>query len=167
MSKIYDKIRAKQSKVDNPSELVAFGGFYRDNLDDGFNIVIYKSDEPAAGFLDYMSKVIKDMSDREISLINQGKTIDSISTNRQETINNIKQQLKDVIINFNQLVFNSPTRPLTAKCQIDLTNPDIMQCVIVALNDIYVLQALGEIANDNYNGMYYMYCKDNTLAKAA
>jgi hypothetical protein len=138
-------------------ELLSFGAFYKDDCDEGWSIVFNKFNEPKPGYVDMISKTIIDMSETELKLIRNGNFGLLGFNSLEETIEGIKQQMRDLIHNFNIDAFGTSVRPQQSEYKVNISDRETTGHIIALMNDIYVLQALGHITNDNYNGMYYAY----------
>ena len=145
------QLKAKSAK--QTKELINFGTYYRDNEDDGVSINFNTlTGEPIPGFTKVVYDNVTQCGDLMIADIKNGK----------DSVQAIFQQLKLAIKDFNVIVFGSEIRPKMSAYNVDLSNRELIQVMMVIMSDIYVLTELGHIKNDNYNGLHIMTMIDNT-----
>ena len=128
--------------------ILGFGAYYKDLDDDGVSIQFMTSQDPKPGFTELMYKIVQECVNRDHEELAAGRL----------TVPEIWEQLHTAIVAFNFKCFGTNIRPVRVNYQIDL-----LKCkdeIVVIMNDIWTLTELGEIKNDNYNGMNFMYSKD-------
>ena len=126
-------------------ELVAFGAYYKDLDDDGVSIQFTVYADPKPGFTKFMYDTVRELVEHDKQELAAGRL----------TVPKIWGQLHSAIAAFNFKSFGTNVRPLRSKYQIDLLKS--MPEIIVIMNDIWTLTELGEIQNDTYNGMNFVY----------
>ena len=127
--------------------IAGFGAYYKDNLDDGVSIFL-RQDDPnfPPNFVPTLYRNMSNAVTAELADIKNGIT----------DTKEIWTQLKSAIYNFNIKCFGyGVTRPTKSNYQIDVK--ECMPEIIAIMSDIWILTELGEITNDNFNGMHYMY----------
>ena len=145
----------KQSAL--PTKLVGFGAYYKDLDDDGVSIHLSPVFGIPRDFVSLMYEQVKKCVDAEGALLAKGDyAYFNGATNREEAIADVWAQLKACIHNFNITVFKTSVRPKMSKhqCRID---EDFITYAMPIMCNIWHLQNLGEIPNDNYNGMTFAY----------
>jgi len=133
---------AKKAKL---PELLQFGAYYKDDKDEGWSIMFTKMDEPKPGFAKFISDIIVDAGKEILKEVEVGSW----------DIDGIKEQMAAAIHNFNVKNFGTEERPARAKVTYDVLGS--MEEIVCIMSDIYALQELGVIPNNNYNGMSYAY----------
>lgn len=125
--------------------LVGFGAYYRDDQDDGISIQFSTFQDPAPGLTAHIYKAVKMATDEGLREYHRGKI----------TIPEIWEQLQAAITAFNFKCFGSNQRPQRSAYKIDVIG--CMSEIVVIMNDIWMLQLLGEITDDKFNGMTFAY----------
>jgi len=125
--------------------VVMFGAYYKDLDDDGVAIQFSSDNEAKPGLTKMLYKTLTQVKDGGLKEVHEGTW----------TVPGIWEQLKDSIVNFNIKNFGSEIRPQKHHYQIDVVA--CMPEIIVIMGNIWMLQELGEIQNDNYNGMLFGY----------
>ena len=140
-----------------PIKLAGFGAYYKDLDDDGVSIHLSPVFGVPQDFVSLMYEQVKKCVDTEGALLAKGDyAYFNGATNRQEAIADIWAQLKACIHNFNIEVFKTSVRPLKSKHNVKVDAEFITWAMPIMCN-IWHLQNLGEIPNDNYNGMTFAY----------
>ena len=137
-------LKANTQKL-KASEVLMFGAYYKDLDDDGVAIQFTIDNEAKPGMTNLLYKTLGKVKDEGLKEIRQGTW----------TIPEVWTQLKDSIYNFNIECFGSPVRPQKTDYTIDVLK--CMPEIIVIMGNIWMLTELGEIKNDNYNGMLFAY----------
>jgi hypothetical protein len=142
-------LKAAGAKAKNTQRhIVGFGAYYKDLDDDGVSIQFMTFKDPKPGFTKFIYKAVQDCVDKDHEELAAGRL----------TVPEIWEQLHTAIVAFNFKCFGTNIRPKQTDYQIDLLKS--MAEVIVIMNNIWTLTELGEIKNDNYNGMNFMYSED-------
>jgi len=131
----------------NPDEhhVTAFGAYYHDNEYDGIGIYLNESFEPSPGWTNLTFHTLKDLVREEVLSTTPG--------NKTERIELAWTNLRENIKQYNQLIFKTPFRQMTGSpMEADLTD-DLIEIFIYAITNIWYLQQMGEIPDDDYNGM--------------
>jgi hypothetical protein len=137
---------------DKPRHIVGFGAYYKDLDDDGVSIQFATFKDPKPGFTKFMYHAVQDCVDKDREELAAGRL----------TVPEIWEQLHTAIVAFNFKNFGTNVRPERTDYQIDLV--ECMPEIIVIMNNIWTLTELGEITNDNYNGMNFMYSEVDLVA---
>ena len=125
--------------------ITAFGAYYHDNELDGVGIYLNETFEPRPGWTNLTFHTLKDLVRAEVA-----STTDA---NRAARIQDSWANLRTNIQQYNQLVFKTPFRQLTgAPMETELTD-DLIEVFIYTITNIWYLQQVGEIPDDDYNGM--------------
>ena len=141
-----DALKAKGPKANTTAKhIIGFGAYYKDLDDDGVSIQFATFKDPRPGFTKFMYKAVRECVDNDHKELAAGRL----------TVPEIWDQLHTAIAAFNFKCFGTNVRPGHTDYQIDLLK--CMPEVIVIMNNIWTLTELGEIQNDNYNGMNFMY----------
>lgn len=141
-----DALKATGPKVKmTAKDVMGFGAYYKDLDDDGVSIQFATYKDPKPGFTKMIYKIVRDCVDKDHEELAAGRL----------TVPEIWDQLHSAIAAFNFKNFGTNVRPARTDYQIDLLK--CMPEIIVIMNDIWTLTELGEIQNDNYNGMNFMY----------
>lgn len=138
------ELKANTQKV-KLSEVLFFGAYYKDLDDDGVAIQFSTYNEAKPGLTNMLYKNLFQVKNEGLKEVRQGTW----------TIPEVWAQLKDSIYNFNIKCFGSPVRPQQTDYNINLA--ECMPEIIVIMGNIWMLTELGEIKNDNYNGMNFAY----------
>ena len=128
-----------------PRKLMSFGAFFKDDCDDGVSIYFHTFKDPKPGFTKMIHEAT-DMCRREMIREYREGVI---------TLKDIWDQLHACIHNFNIKCFGTSVRPQRANYNIDVIK--CMEEIIVIVGNIWVLTELGQIKNDNFNGMSFAY----------
>jgi hypothetical protein len=140
-----------------PTKIVGFGAYYKDLDDDGVSIHLSPAFGIPQGFVSLMYEKVKECVELEGAEMSKGNyEYYHGAKNRSEAIASIWEQLHFCIKEFNLVVFKSSVRPKksTHQCRID---EDFLTYAMPIMTNIWHLQNLGEIPNDNYNGMTFAY----------
>jgi len=125
--------------------ITAFGAYYHDNESDGVGIYLTEAFEPNPGWTNLTFHTLKDLVRDEV----ESTTDDNLT----ERIESAWTNLRENIQKYNQLVFKSTERELTGSpMETDLTD-DLIEVFIYAITNIWYLTQMGEIPDDDYNGM--------------
>jgi len=127
--------------------ILVFGAYYKDDADDGVSVEFATFKDPKPGFTKFFYNTMKKCVDAERKEYEAGRL----------TKEEVWSQLKEAIVEFNIKSFGSPVRPQRHHYQIDL-----MKCleeINIIMTDIWLLTEIGEIQNDNFNGMNFAYIK--------
>jgi hypothetical protein len=147
------QLKAAGARAKNmPRHIVGFGAYYKDLDDDGVSIQFATFKDPKPGFTKFMYKAVQDCVDKDKEELAAGRL----------TVPEIWEQLHAAIAAFNFKNFGTNVRPERTDYQIDLV--ECMPEIIVIMNNIWTLTELGEITNDNYNGMNFMYSEVDLVA---
>jgi hypothetical protein len=148
--------QAKQRKAEilalkaaglNKKGIVIFGAYYKDDADDGVSVEFATFKDPKPGFTKFFYNTMMKCVDAERKEYEAGRL----------TKEEVWSQLKEAIVEFNIKCFGTPVRPQRHHYQIDL-----MKCldeINIIMTDIWLLTEIGEIQNDNFNGMNFGYVK--------
>ena len=137
------KTQGPKARAPRAAKLIAFGAYYRDDQDDGVSIQFSTYCDPKPGFTEFIYQQVKECTDHMLEEVQSGEI----------TRDEIWDQLHNAIVSFNFKCFGSNQRPSHNHYKMDVI--ECMQEIIVIMNDIWVLQELGEIPNDEYNGMMF------------
>ena len=153
MSKLNGKAKAKARKMKQKasmkpiSNVIGIGAFYKGMDDDGFSFSMDSMSEPKKG----LTKVLHD------NVVMAGKGILQEFRDGTWDVAGCKEQLVQAIESFNVKTFGSTERPMaSAKVQNLKVSIDTMPELICIMSDIYVLEQVGAIKSDDFNGMMYM-----------
>jgi hypothetical protein len=78
------------------------------------------------------------------------------ATSKQQAIADIWAQLQDLIHNYNITAFGTSVRPQKHFFNIEV-NAEMLKVAMLIMSNIWLLQELGEIPLDNFNGMHFIY----------
>jgi len=151
--KLNGKAKAKARKMKQKasmkpiSNVIGIGAFYKGMDDDGFSFSMDSMSEPKKG----LTKVLHD------NVVMAGKGILQEFRDGTWDVAGCKEQLAQAIESFNVKTFGSTERPMaSAKVQNLKVSIDTMPELICIMSDIYVLEQVGAIKSDDFNGMMYM-----------
>ena len=131
-----------------PKKILSFGAFYHDDLDDGVSVTFSTFNDPKPGFTEFMYDNMMEVKDGMIKEIRSGDL----------TIAEVWDQLHAGIKAFNLKSFGTIHRPSGRNdYKIDILKT--MNELVVIISDIWILTELGQIKNDNFNGMNFMYTR--------
>lgn len=130
--------------------LEAVGAFYKDDTTDGFAIVVERKLFGATA-LQAIADGVTECATSELAEFNSGNYQYFDAVDRTSAIANITVQLKEAADIFNKA--NGIDR--TYKHIKQLTNVQNVSEMIVAMSNIQLLEQIGEIQPDNFNGMLY------------
>lgn len=141
-----DQLKAQGPREKNrPRHIVSFGAYYKDLDDDGVSVQFSTYQDPKPGFTKFMYELVQDCVIKDREELAAGRL----------TVPEIWEQLHAAIAAFNFKNFGTSVRPSRTQYQIDLL--ECMHEIFVIMATIWTLTELGEIVNDNYNGMMFMY----------
>lgn len=154
------KAEIAQLKANGPKvqKCLSFGAFYKDDEDCGWSFNFDREELGNNSFqfcYDQHIKLVK----AELAQLRSGNFdyFDG-SVNEEDAIESLWKQTKDVIHDFNIYAFGTPVRPdRSTGLKVNLSNRDIIRAVTMLMGNIALLTELGEIKNDEYNGMLFMY----------
>jgi hypothetical protein len=125
--------------------VIMFGAYYKDLDDDGVAIQFQEGNEAKPGLTKMLYKTLTQVKAGGLEEVRAGTWC----------VPEIWAQLKDSIVNFNIKCFGSAERPQQHNYTIDVIA--CMDEIIVIMGNIWILEQLGEIQSDNYNGMLFGY----------
>lgn len=161
----YKIINGKMVKDYGPAKIMAFGAYYHDDQDDGWSLCFSQGNEPVKGF----TKMLADTTNKCVAaeyneyLTHNYAYFDN-AQDRAQAIQNIWSNLKAAIREYNYEAFGTAVRPLKSQYQVNLNNEYLLSLITGCLTNIALLCKLGEIKDDNYNGMYYAYSQQRVVA---
>lgn len=139
------EIMSLKANTIKPEEILTFGAYYKDLDDDGVAIQFGTNNEVKPGLTKMLYKTLTQVKDGGLKEVREGTW----------TVPEVWEQLKDSIVNFNIKCFGTEERPQQYDYQINVV--ECMPEIVVIMGNIWMLQELGEIQNDNYNGMLFAY----------
>jgi hypothetical protein len=141
--------KAEIEQLKNQPQLYGFGAFYKDLDDDGVSIQFSVMQEAnlRKGFTKMMYTNIESCVDGIRKEIAEGTW----------TVDGVWEQLREAIVCFNFKHFGTNTRPKNSEYVLDVLGS--MDEIIVIMGNIWYLTEVGQIQNDNYNGMNFVYAK--------
>jgi len=141
------KARGPRPRPQKPSQrhVTAFGAYYHDNLLDGVGIYLSDSFEPSPGWTNLTFHTLAQLVREEVA-----STTDA---NRAERIELAWTNLRENITSYNQQVFGSPGRRLDVPVMETELTDSLIETFIYTITNIWYLEQMGEIVNDDYNGM--------------
>ena len=140
----FRKPKAQLTSAKGP---IFYGAFYKDDTAEGFNFAIKPGkydDETQSTINNFISTAEK--------MYNDSKEWDEVT--KMEQIIACRRYLAEDIKEYNKLVNMPEGRPSTFTAKI---GPEALKPAIMICTSIHFLTMLGEIENDNYNGMHFMY----------
>lgn len=146
------EIAALKAKGPKYKECVMFGCFYKAKADDGINLVFNKNNELKPGFTTRFHNLTVKAVASELADHSSGKT----KINVQE----VRDQLHSAIHNYNLLCFNQTTQPTRGYKTIEIKPHEVKEfaeLITVIATDIMLLTELGEIVEDDDNGIMVGY----------
>jgi hypothetical protein len=151
-------LKAKGAKIKAlPIRIEGFGAYYKDLDDDGVSVMLSRTMGVPQDFLDLMYSTVKECVDVELDELAKGNyAYFNGAATREDAIKHIWNQLKICIHNYNIAVFGTSVRPLKHKYMTEV-NKDFLETAFPIMGNIWMLDKLGEIPNDNYNGMTFAY----------
>ena len=135
------------------SQIIQFGAYYHDKDDDGVSICFSKMSDPKPGFTEFLYNQMLECKNEALKEIRNGSL----------TTAEVWDQLRHAIRWFNYKNFGTDQRPSGR----NIYQTDVIKCmneIVVIVSDIWTLTELGEIQNDNYNGMMFTYSDSNKLS---
>lgn len=150
----------------NNSKIEQFGFYYKDNKEDGFSFnfgELYGMDRKE---IDFLYQSYKDCTKAGLAELKKANHGCFNTATRAEAIQLIKDDLAQAIESFNKLAFGSAKRPMNVDYHI-VPKGDLTEALLVCCSNIWMLTELGEIKNDNYNGLNFMYSQDQSQTRKA
>lgn len=132
-------------------KLIALGAFYKNDQEDGFAVCIESGKFGQAG-LDAIATSVTECATEEAKMFNSGNwAYFDDATTKEEAVKNITDQLVTAMRIFN--TENKINRKVKTSSNEIL--PTSNQEMIVTMSNIQLLEVVGELKSDNFNGMVY------------
>lgn len=136
---------------------LSFGAFYKDDEDCGWSLNFNREELGERNFQFMYDQHVK-LVEAELAQLHIGNFDYFDAVDKASAIDSLWEQTKNVIHNFNLDAFGTPVRPnRSTGLKVDLNNRDILREITILMGNIALLTDLGEIKNDEYNGMLFMY----------
>ena len=147
-----DKLKGKSSLP------TMFGMYYKDNSEEGFNLVVNEFDVDGKEIIERFMRCFNGVQSC------YRKEIKGVLNNEMRYKDGLKSLTKDVkhnlelgIENWNKIQnINSRDKGLTYKLELDFSNDNFCRIVFHIMYGIYFLVQQGLIVDDNYNGFMFM-----------
>lgn len=153
------KAEIAQLKANSPKfqKCLSFGAFYKDDEDCGWSFNFDRKEIGARTF-QFMYDLHTKMVAAELGRFKAGDWAYFNADSKEEAIELIQEQTEYAIHDFNVAAFGTPVRPdRSTGLSVNLNNHAILNGINVLMGNIALLTELGEIKNDEYNGMLFMY----------
>jgi hypothetical protein len=150
--------KAEILKLKIQPKLLGFGAFYKDNQDEGVSIMWNGLAQPEVkDLLKTLYPATEHCFEAELKEIQTGNfQYFNGATSKEEAIANIWAQLQDLIHDYNVTAFGTSIRPQKHFFNIEV-NAEMLKIAMPIMSNIWLLQELGEIPLDNFNGMHFIY----------
>jgi len=133
--------RRKAAKLKGKPTLISIAAFYKAMADDGFNFGVTKSETD----INFLHTKIEELQ----------KHMDA---DTEFTSDMVKDQLHELIRDYNMKAFGTTVRPMGQTKGIELTG-ELMSTVLLIMANIRYLERHGVIVGDEWNGMHYGYAR--------
>lgn len=138
-------------KLNRPS---LFGMYYKDNTEEGFNLVVddfSKENEPLIDDLMKMFRLVQECFEKEMVRISRK------DTGIEYLTKSVKYNLELGIENWNTIQgISSREKGLVYGLTIDFGDRFFTETLFHIMYGIYFLVQVGDIIDDNYNGFHFM-----------
>jgi hypothetical protein len=138
-------ISALKANGPKSRSIVMLGAFYKDDQDDGVSMAFNTLQDPKPGFTKFLYDNLIVVKNDMMAEVKSGEI----------SVDWIWDQLKEAIDAFNIRAFGSAVRPQKSMREVDIA--PVMDLIIVIMGNIWILTELGEIQNDDFNGMMFAY----------
>tara|TARA_R110000803_G_C11812055_1_gene300827 strand:- start:35 stop:550 length:516 start_codon:yes stop_codon:yes gene_type:complete len=141
----FRKIKDQLTSAKGP---IFYGAFYKDDTQEGFNFAI-----SADKYGDETQSIINSFISTSEEMYNDSKKWDEVT--KVEQIAACRRHLIEDIKEYNKLA----NIPASGRIGYSITNlsPEAVRVAFMISTSIHFLTMLGDIENDNYNGMHFMY----------
>ena len=148
----YKTVNGKLVKVGSKSYTVGF--FYKATEDDGVNLVLTSEDEVKKGFTERFARQVTDCSKQTLAEIKAGRL--TVQDCWDQLLGN--DEYTGAIEMYNLAAFGTVKQPPQGYYKVDFVkdgkvNEDLFNAMIMIADNILTLTTLGEIKNDDDNGL--------------
>jgi hypothetical protein len=146
------KAQPKQPK------LIGFGAYYKDDADDGVSIMWNSMFQPQCKkLIESFYPTARDCFEAELKEFNSGNFgYFNGAISRETAIGDMFHNLQAGIEQYNIHCFGTSVRPLHCRHEVSMDR-DLIMISMGIITNIWLLQELGEIPNNNFNGMNFVY----------
>lgn len=130
-----------------PTTIKAFGAYYHDDQLDGIGVYLSEDFEPAKGWTNITFHTLKDLVVLEAT-----KYFQMDEANQAKYREFAWDSLHDAIRDYNQEVFGSDTRVVDSETKTTVLTDSLIETFVSVITNIWILELLKEIPNDDYNG---------------
>ena len=130
-------------------EVEGFGAYYHDDQPDGIGIFLSQDCEPAAGWTNITFNTLRELVAKELH--------DTPLELKQQRIDYAWSDLKENIVRYNNIVFGTDERQMTATPHLTELSDELSEVFVSTITNIWLLERMGQIHNDDYNGAIVYY----------
>ena len=152
------KLERDKNKNSNQIEPHMFGMYYKDNTEEGFNLVVSDLDKDGPEILKILLEFfdeVKRCYRRQIQVVSNGER--GYSKGIGPVTSSVLHNLKIGIENWNKIQnITSRSFGLTYNHKLDFSDKFFVETLFYIMYGIYFLVQQGIIVDDNYNGFIFM-----------
>lgn len=138
--------RLKQVRI--PKNIVSFGAYYHDDQEDGIGVFLSESFEPAPGWTNITFHTLKDLVAVEMA-----KYLQMDREQQQKTRAFTWEILHKAIREYNLEVFGTEHRVIDSESKTTALTDTLIHTFVNVITNIWLLELMGEIKNDDHNGV--------------
>lgn len=149
-SKEIAKLKERGPKLKlKAAEVEGFGAYYHDDCEDGIGIFLSQDCEPSPGWTNITFNTLRMLVAKELH--------ETPPELKQQRIDYAWQDLHENIRRYNNIVFGTDTRDMTATPHLTELSDTLIEVFVAVITNIWLLERLEQIQNDDYNGAVVYY----------